>query len=181
MLWLIRHGESIANLGHKTDNPASIPLSENGIVQAKEIANNFIIKPDLIVTSSYIRTLQTATPLIKKYPDTPVETWDVHEFTYLCPKTCVKTTTEERKPRVDKYWEKNDPDYIDGEGAESFNQFLQRVQNLINTNHEDKFIVVFTHELFINACLLKKSIYHLSMKEFFENKAKIKNAKIIKF
>ena len=37
-IWLIRHGESIANAGEPTQDHAAIPLSEKGLQQAQELA-----------------------------------------------------------------------------------------------------------------------------------------------
>ena len=64
---LIRHAESCANVGLKTSTPAEIPLTENGHEQARELAERIIEVPEIIITSPFIRTLQTAEPLLKKF------------------------------------------------------------------------------------------------------------------
>ena len=61
-IWLIRHGESIANAGEPTQDHAAIPLSEKGLQQAQELALAIPSAPDLIVTSPFLRAQQTAGP-----------------------------------------------------------------------------------------------------------------------
>ena len=53
-IWLIRHGESIANAGEPTQDHAAIPLSEKGLQQAQELALAIPSAPDLIVTSPFL-------------------------------------------------------------------------------------------------------------------------------
>jgi broad specificity phosphatase PhoE len=85
MIFLVRHAESKANIGLPTSDPATIGITENGKYQSAKFAEEIKIAPDLIVTSRYVRTLQTAQPLIEKYPQANLETWSIHEFTYLSP------------------------------------------------------------------------------------------------
>ena len=90
-------------------------------------------KPDLIVTSPYLRAQQTAMCTIGRFPDTVTGIWDcVHEFVYLAPATCVGTTSQQRRPRVINYWRKLDPDYVDGEGAESYRQLIGRIERTLS-------------------------------------------------
>ena len=124
---LIRHAESEANAGMPTSDPVTISITEKGHLQATKLANEFNDKPDLIIVSAYLRTRQTAVPLIRKFPCAKVETWSLQEFTYLSPSRCMNTTPLERLPLVKEYWERCDPDFIHGTGAESFNQFSNRV------------------------------------------------------
>ena len=87
IIWFIRHAQSEANASkdYRADN-FSVPtvcLSELGLKQAEKVIDYFETAPDLIITSSYVRTKQTAKHLINKYPATPQEEWLIHEFTYL--------------------------------------------------------------------------------------------------
>ncbi len=152
-VWLIRHGQSTANAGAATDNHITIPLSADGHEQAKQVSLSFPETPTLIITSPFLRTQQTAEPTMKRFPNVSCEVWDVEEFTYLSPETCIGTTAAERKERVNEYWERLDPDYIDGEGAESFTMFLSRAQITIERLSQMKsgFIVMFTHAQFMRA------------------------------
>jgi broad specificity phosphatase PhoE len=79
----------------------------------------------------------------------------VQEFTYLSPFQYRDTTIEERRPLAHAYWERLNPLYIDGEGAESFSLFIQRVQQVLKkiSTYENDFIAIFSHEQFIRAVL----------------------------
>ncbi|WP_188399235.1 histidine phosphatase family protein [Sporomusa sp. GT1] len=157
-IWLIRHGESVANAGAATDNHVTIPLSETGHKQAQEISQIITCKPDIIITSPFLRTQETASYTIKRYPDAPVAVWDVQEFTYLAPTSCIGTTAADRRERVNTYWQRLDPDYIDGQDAESFSMLLSRARMAIERlmRLEEKYIIMFTHAQFIRAMMLLK-------------------------
>jgi 2,3-bisphosphoglycerate-dependent phosphoglycerate mutase len=146
-IWLIRHGESTSNAGEATKDASSIPLTDRGWQQARETACKFAIAPDLIVVSPYLRARQTAAPTAELFPDVPIEIWQVQEFTYLSPVRCANTTVEQRRPLVDAYWHTSDPRLVDGPGAESFSQMLDRVQaaaRRIETLSASN-IAIFTH------------------------------------
>ena len=154
-VWLIRHGESTANAGAATFSPESIPLTERGLAQARCVAEQVTRRPDLIVVSSFLRSKQTAEPLQARYPDAAVEEWQVQEFTYLNPERCRNTSYLDRKPLVAAYWSRNDADYCDGPGAESFSNLLARsnttVGQIKNLDHD--FVVVMSHGQFMRAVI----------------------------
>jgi broad specificity phosphatase PhoE len=154
-VWLVRHGESEANAGLPTLSPTVTPLTEKGKWQAQRVAFAFSQAPDLIVTSPYWRTQQTAAPTRERFPDVPHQEWQVQEFTYLAPKRYQNTTIEERRPLSDAYWLQNDPTYVDGEGAESFADLLDRVEKACQQIRqlEAQFTVMFSHGRFIRALL----------------------------
>ena len=153
--WLVRHGESAANAGIATTNPATIPLTSAGRSQAEELAGT-LERPDLIVVSPYLRTRQTAEPTISRFPNVPVEVWPVQEFTYLSPEPCIDTTAEQRRLMVEGYWRQCDPNRDDGPGAESFSMMLERVRGLRErlAAHPADSIVVFTHGQIMQALRL---------------------------
>jgi broad specificity phosphatase PhoE len=154
-IWFIRHGESEANAGKRTADPASIGLTEKGCEQAERIAQAFAEAPSLIVTSPYVRTRQTAMPTLLRFPEVCHEQWPVHEFTYLSPITVANTTLQERRPKVDAFWQCRDRFYVDGVGAESFAGFMERVGDVMERvrGYERCFIAVFSHEQFIRGVL----------------------------
>lgn len=154
-VWFIRHGESEANAGLPTVHPVTTSITEKGIKQAKQIALAIPQPPCLIVTSPYIRTKQTAQPTIDRFPDVPHIEWQVQEFTFLTPAHYHNTTIHQRRPRVDAYWEKCDPLFVDGEGAESFSIMIDRVQQMRSKIEQlnEKFVVVFSHGRFMRAIL----------------------------
>jgi broad specificity phosphatase PhoE len=153
----IRHGESIANAGLATASPAEARLTYRGLEQAYRIATSIEAQPSLIVTSSYVRTIETALPTLRRFPRAAHQEWDVHEFTYLSQTKTNKhyTTVQDRKPLVDAFWERCDPFYATGEGAESFADFIERVKDVLYTLKycREDFVVVFSHEQFIQAAL----------------------------
>lgn len=152
-VWFIRHGESTANARGISSDPALISLTQAGFAQAEQIVGYFSVAPDLIITSPFVRTFETVGPLLKRYPETPCEEWPVHEFTYISPKRCTNTTMDDRKPLVEQYWQRNDPYYCDGDGAESFNDMFQRAKLCLSrlSQRNESFIAVFTHGQFMSA------------------------------
>ena len=188
--WIIRHSESCANAGIPTSNPATIPLTAKGIEQAKKISQCFKQNPSLIVTSPYLRCKQTSYYTSLQYPEANVVEWAVQEFTFLSPTRCQRTTEEERQPMVQDFWKRNDPFYVDGDGAESFSIFINRVWSFVDKlySQEDEFIVVFTHGLFIYALIWSlltrdKEVSIKSMSKFyaFSSTFIIPNGSIFKF
>jgi 2,3-bisphosphoglycerate-dependent phosphoglycerate mutase len=167
---LIRHGESQSNVGLPTECPTSVELTPLGIEQAICIADYLEsrVPPDLIVTSSYERTKQTAEPTMSRFPFVPKDQWLVHEFTYLSSEEFLTpTTVEDRKPLVDAYWELCDPGSVDGPGSESFEQFIKRVRGVMKRFEEvdrNETVVIFSHEQFICAVywLLERNPTHIS-------------------
>jgi probable phosphoglycerate mutase len=150
---LIRHGESIANAGGVSKSPSCIPLSVLGEKQAIDLLQHIPQAPDLIVISSYIRTHQTAAPLRARFPEARVETWPVHEFTYLSAAQYADTTEILRTPAAQIYWQRQDPVFCEGPGAESFADFIGRVDALRIqlSSRPEQHIYIFTHSFFINA------------------------------
>jgi hypothetical protein len=82
-----------------------------------------------------------------------METWPIQEFTYLEPARCVNTSVAQRRDWVREYWNQANPTFVDGDGAESFLEFVSRAQALLRrlTAHPAEDIVVFSHGQFINA------------------------------
>lgn len=154
-VWLIRHAESIGNAGLATSRPDTIPLTGKGIEQALHLADSFTQAPALIVTSPYTRTQQSAKPTIQRFPAARREQWEVQEFTYLSPERYRDTTAADRRPFVEAYWLRCDPHFIDGEGAESFADFIRRVQRAIDGlwSCQSEFVAVFGHGLFLRAVI----------------------------
>lgn len=152
---IIRHAESLANIGERTDSHSAIPLSEVGKKQAEDLVTRIDSIPDLIVVSPYTRTYDTAKPFIEKYSSVPVETWDVHEFTYLSPKQYSGTSREERWGAITTYWESLNIHYRDGDDSETFYEFVIRIKNFINkvTLRPEKNIIIFSHGGFIKNLL----------------------------
>jgi broad specificity phosphatase PhoE len=150
-IWFIRHGESLANADEnfKADDfsAGAVSLSKKGEKQAEELLEHFKDAPDLIITSPYVRTKETAKPLMSKHPNVPHEEWPIHEFTYLSAKRCFNTTFLSRDPWKKEYWENSNPEHNDGDGAESFMDFMERVRETLEKikKRKENFIVLFSH------------------------------------
>lgn len=151
---MVRHGQSLANAGGRPADNISNPLTDLGRVQSKRFAERLDCKPTLFVVSPFLRTQQTAEPMRQRFPDVPVEEWPIQEFTFLEPTRHNNTTEEDRYPYVDSYWQRQDPSSLDGPGAESFHQFLDRARQ---TAHRllsldgGGCIVIFAHGFFMQA------------------------------
>lgn len=150
---LIRHGESAANAGEATLDHATITLTPRGVEQAQLVALSFNHAPVLIVASPFTRAHSTAMATAVVFPHIPFETWPIQEFTYLEPARCTGTTVADRREWVEAYWAKADPGFTDGEGAESFLDFIARVQSFLVrlAEHPAQDIVAFSHGQVINA------------------------------
>ncbi len=155
-IFIVRHAESAANAGGRTGDPASIPITEPGVRQAERAANLISAKPALIVVSRYVRTVETAVPLLKRYPGVPLERWPIEEFTYLNIAACAGTTYAEREGPRNAYWTRCDPRWADGPGCESFTDFIARVRNFeqaLGVRGANETVVAFTHGLIMQALL----------------------------
>jgi broad specificity phosphatase PhoE len=146
----IRHGESAANAGGASSDPALIALTERGKAQAQAIAQSFEAAPELIVMSPFIRAQDTAAPTLRKFPGVPVEVWPVEEFTYLSPANCMKTTAAQRRPWVEAYWRASEPDHSNGPGTESFRGLVLRAQTTLRQlQGKTGSVLVFGHGQFM--------------------------------
>lgn len=165
-LWLVRHGQSTANVGQPAEDHLQIALTELGHAQAQAAALRCMRAPSLLVVSPMRRAAQTAAAFQARWPGTPVQVWPIGEFTYLSPVRCAGTTPAERRAWVADYWERCDPAHVDGEGAESFAAFMGRVSAFHaramalappvddDSAAEGSFIVAVGHGQFFRACTL---------------------------
>ena len=156
-IWFVRHGESRGNAGYRTATPAGTELTPLGYTQAERIAAVIAAAPppELLVTSSYLRTKQTAAATLARLPHVRHEEWPLHEFAFLDPARFYNTSMAERRPAAVAYWERSDPQYCDGPGAESFSDFMARVDGaLAEIRRRDiPFSVVFSHGFVIRAVM----------------------------
>lgn len=151
-----RHGESAANAGHATSDPASIPLTGMGEQQACVISRRLIEPPAVVICSPFLRARQTAAPTLTRFPAVPKQVWPIQEFTYLAPAKCVGTSAEQRRAWVDAYWNASNPTVVNGPGAESFAVFIERVRAALNHferlhSASDVSAAIFGHGQFLQA------------------------------
>jgi broad specificity phosphatase PhoE len=158
----IRHGQSTANVGQPTKNFAKVPLTSLGEQQAAALVDTWQESPQLIAVSPFLRAQQTAKPTAALFPDVPVETWPIFEFTFWDPQFWVGGEPRDLTHHVERYWSDADPDtrYGNGsgtEGAESFAMMLARAEETFSrlaALEIDKPILLFTHGHFIQALRL---------------------------
>lgn len=153
-IWLIRHGESVANAGQITSDPARSELTAKGRAQAEAVCALYSRAPQLIVRSPYLRAAATAKPAQRAFPDAAVETWPVQEFTYLAPVRYQGTTGTQRKPHLAAYWERLDPQFRDQGRGESFAEAFARVREFFERAAQRRGLVaVYTHGKFMRLCM----------------------------
>ncbi|HGL4551252.1 phosphoglycerate mutase family protein [Acinetobacter baumannii] len=159
-IFLIRHAESEANINGKTLSHASIALSQNGHKQAQALCSKLPVI-DHVIVSQYLRTHQTAAPLLEKYNLNFEVDKHLHEFSYLSERKCANTNIDDRKAWVNAYWEKMDYQYKDADDAESFEDLYMRVQaiheklKVLAENYVQKNLTVFSHGQFLQLLMMQ--------------------------
>ncbi len=171
----VRHAESVTNIGGTWTDHSSNPLTDNGHQQAKKVCNALVNKPSLIVTSSYVRTKQTAAPTLEKWPDVEHEEWDVHEFATFCYKKHGEVTGALWSDHAYALIEKDDPDYKDGETAESYHELMGRVDSTIEKirSSENENIIMFSHGFFLGVLFIRLGLSASeipAMRDIFERR-----------
>ncbi len=129
-------------------------MTSRGVAQAHYIAAAFDQPPSLIVTSPYRRAQQTALPTLARFPSVSQAEWPVQEFTYLAAARYVGTTSAERRSFKETYWQRGDPLFTEGAGAESFADFMARIEETLDRiRARDEFVAIFTHGNFTRTLL----------------------------
>lgn len=156
LTWLVRHGQSTSNAGLPATGHGEVPLTALGEQQARDVAGRVQRQPDLLIVSPYLRAAASAQPIRDRWPLTRCETWPIQELTYLSPARCNGTTAEMRRPMIDDYWRRCDPDYLDGPDAESFRSFMTRLADFHRglLAIDGDLVVVVGHGQFFSAWLL---------------------------
>jgi broad specificity phosphatase PhoE len=161
-IFLIRHAESEGNVGGYFEESHNIPLTEVGKRQAEDLVEIVMDKelPDRIIYSKFIRTKETADPLLKKLEEQghkyEVHMWlDAHEFEPHDNKKTLGMSLEERKNFYMSYWEKSDPFSRETENSESFQELVDRLLSLLKKMQgiPDGINLVFTHGIIIKMFL----------------------------
>lgn len=191
-IYIVRHAESEANINGRTLSHGSIQLSQNGLHQAEALIK-ILPKIDKVIISKYIRTHQTAKPIIDYYGIEVEVDENLHEFSYLSETKCANTTLDERKAWVDEYWDKLDIDYQDAKDAESFRALYHRVEAFADKLQQlfpkylKQNLLVVSHGQFIQLLMMyvnqKCELTTALMQDFrHELKTKpIKNAQIFQY
>ncbi len=152
-IYLIRHAQSVGNVNGRTASHAEIELTEYGHEQAEQLTQTLPLAKR-VITSSFLRTAQTAAPILKR-DQCKVDVFEIEEFSYLSDQQCKNTTLEERKPWVDAYWKMADVELISSKGAESFSQFYYRVMHFkdylesVKSEYIEHNLLIFSHGQFL--------------------------------
>lgn len=146
MIYFVRHGQSTANAGGVTMAHAEIPLSELGRRQAALVAQLLEVEPILLLSSTYVRAIETARPFSEKTgcPITPHPL--LNEFSALDAGLIEGMVTAQRRPLADALWEQADPDLRHGPASETFREFSVRVAGFAGEmSHLPRDTVLFGH------------------------------------
>lgn len=130
-IYLIRHGQSAANIGGKSIPDIEIPLTVTGQKQAQQLVKKFPISPSKIYSSELLRAKQTAQVFAHLY-QIPSETLTIlNEFSYLGFENINGMDGQERGKLAQLYWENATIDYRDHHDSDCFQDFLDRVDLFI--------------------------------------------------
>jgi broad specificity phosphatase PhoE len=152
----IRHGQSVANAGGITVAHHAIPLSELGELQATALSKLLPEQPSLILTSSFIRAQQTATPFTTRVGKAAEVHSLVHEFDNFDLNLIAGMNGAQREPLREAFWQEADPNKRMGIAAETFAEFDQRVQTFLPHSQDlpDQ-TMVFGHGMWIGMLIWK--------------------------
>ncbi len=148
--FLVRHGESLANLERRFDATLpGAPLSPRGLQQAELVADWFAardVRPDLVIASPFTRTRQTARPLQRRSDrrlfladllrETAVGDWDG------------RSSRDMMEDPVYLAW-RDDPEIAPPGGGEGLSDVAARLTLLLGTLRRlapDSSLVLFTHQ-----------------------------------
>ncbi len=164
-IYLIRHGQSEGNLDHLVLKDTNIfKLTQEGRKQAESLVE-ILEEPKRIIVSKFIRTIETAQPIINKFPDSEIHLWaDVHELHTVSLETTKKLETLEAYEQHTKVkYEELDVELRDphADGHENFKEFVERVNYVILKMQKipDGINYVFTHAYFIKMFFLLAQKY----------------------
>jgi broad specificity phosphatase PhoE len=165
-IWLVRHGESLANVArlkaesnqHLTiefaEREQDVPLSDLGKIQSKKLQKYFAevsLKPSVIFCSPYARTCQT-TDLIqlrdsKVFYDERLRERELGIFDRLTKLGAMQKFPDECKKR-----EKLGKFYYRPLGGENWADVVLRLRSFwrdLNLNFADEKVLIITHEVVI--------------------------------
>ena len=149
-LYLIRHAQSLANAGGKSQPDRDIPLSEEGNKQSQTLIER-LPRPVSVFTSEFLRTQQTASPYLTYHQCTAQYLPCLNEFSYL-PFTQIEgLTAEQRRPISQQFWQKSDPHLQLSPEVDSFMQFNERISSFLDfaEQAEDQ-TICFTHGIWLS-------------------------------
>ena len=130
-LYLIRHAQSAANAGGISLPDREISLSAEGARQAAELACRLPENRHVFV-SEMRRTHETAAPYCARHGVRPEILPCLNEFSYLPFAAVQGLDAADRKPLAEAYWQRADPHFRAGSGADTFAEFDGRVSDFLH-------------------------------------------------
>ena len=130
-LYLIRHAQSAANAGGTSLPDREIPLSTEGARQAAELACRLPANCRAFI-SDMRRTHETAAPYCARHGIRPEILPCLNEFSYLPFAAVQGLDAAARKPLAEAYWQRADPHFRAGGGADTFAEFDGRVSDFLH-------------------------------------------------
>jgi alpha-ribazole phosphatase len=153
-LLFVRHAESVANAGGVTMPHSSIPLSNLGQIQARELAVLLDVEPSTVLVSDMTRTHQTAAPFCERFSILPQACSSLDEFSVIDPALIEGLNGQQRKPFVQDYWSDPDPRRRLGANADTFAEFVARVSTFNDQIDElPDSTVIFGHGIWFGMLL----------------------------
>lgn len=155
-IYVIRHGETNYNfLGlHNADPKVDVHLTEKGIGQAQEIANQLSnVDFDAIFISELPRTAQTAAPLAKTKNLTPIVDPRLNDIDSGYEGQSVATYHEARNSSYDPFLFKV-PNHESS--AEVYDRTASFLKDLSTKNYQNVLIITSAHNLRHFRCILDR-------------------------
>lgn len=145
-LYLVRHGESEWNILKKVQGQQDIPLTENGLQQAKLIANRLVNeKIDKIYSSDLIRAYKTAQIIGNKLNLEVIPMKELREINFGKWEGLTGDIISSKYNKEHCLWLK-EPEKLQIEGAETLKQLQDRamegINKIINDNNVDNILIV---------------------------------------
>lgn len=166
-LYLIRHGQSLANTGAKSLPDVEIPLTALGQQQADELLNywqQYLPSPTALYHSELLRAKQTAEGFCQHYALSAQSLNCLNEFRCLSFANIADMVGEQRAILAKTFWQTADINDRDGEDADCFTDFLARVDDfLAQAPHFPHHSVFFGHGIWIGLLawrLLGCTVHH---------------------
>ncbi|MCL2639148.1 MAG: histidine phosphatase family protein [Oscillospiraceae bacterium] len=143
VLYVVRHGETDFNEQGRYCGSTDIPLNENGIKQAKQLAEKLTtVNLDIIVASSLTRAKQTA-EIINEGINIPLilsdEFWERNMGDYE------GLSREEIELNHPDMWEKLDDASTSGEAFSEFEKRIINALKKLENNYPDKNVLLVAH------------------------------------
>ena len=124
----VRHGQSFANAGGVTMEHAAIPLTDLGRQQAVAVVQLLPPEPTEVLTSPFLRAVDTSLPYCGQVGLAARQVKDLHELDSIDADLLMGLSGEQRRPFGEAYWAEADPLRRMGPRAETFQEFTQRVE-----------------------------------------------------